>query len=287
MFREKDRAGKGHVQASRPGLAASIAAGKTVMTETRPRYMDYDRGHMPVTGMATDYPAGHVTPLHSHPHAQLIYAVQGVTVVSTGAGQWVLPPTRGMWVPAGVLHETRMVTTVHMRTVYIRPDAVEGLPAACSVIGISDLLRELLLAAVTIAAPYAQDSRDGRLMRLLLDEIRAVTTLGLHLQHPQDSSLKTISEAILRNPDDNATLQDWSARLGMDAKTIQRRFARETGMSFGQWRQQARLLLALEQLAAGRKVVDVALDLGYSSASAFATMFKKQLGHSPASFFGK
>ncbi len=254
---------------------------------SQPRYMDFDRGRMPVTGMATDYAAGHLTPRHSHPHAQLIYAVQGVTVVSTADGQWVLPPTRGMWVPPDVLHETRMVTAVQMRTVYIRPDAVEGLPAVCSVIAISGLLRELLLAAVTIATPYAADSRDARLMRLLLDEIRTVTTLGLHLQHPQDTGLKAISEAILRHPDDNATLQDWSQRLGLDAKTIQRRFARETGMSFGQWRQQARLLLALEQLAAGRKVVDVALDLGYSSASAFATMFRKQLGHSPASFFGK
>lgn len=257
------------------------------MTENRPRYMDYDRGQMPVTGMATDYPAGHVTPPHSHPHAQLIYAVQGVTVVSTRDGQWVLPPTRGMWVPPGVLHETRMVTPVQMRTVYIRSDAVEGLPQACSVIGISALLRELLLAAVDIPTPYGQDSRDGRLMRLLLDEIRAVQMLGLHLQHPQDERLKIISNAILQQPDATRTLQDWAQQTGLDAKTIQRRFARETGMSFGQWRQQARLLMALEQLAAGHKVVDVALDLGYSSASAFATMFKKQLGISPSSFFEK
>lgn len=253
----------------------------------RPRYMDFDRGQMPVTGMAADYVAGHVTPPHSHPHAQLIYAVTGVTVVSTDSGQWVLPPTRGMWVPPGVLHETRMVTAVQMRTVYIRADALQGLPATCSVIGISALLRELLLQAVTIATPYAEDSRDGRLMRLLLDEIRSVPTLSLHLQHPRDAALKTLTEALLKRPDDNSTLQDWAQHLGLDAKTIQRRFARETGMSFGQWRQQARLLLALERLAAGQKVVEVALDLGYGSASAFASMFKKQLGFPPSSFLAR
>ncbi len=256
------------------------------MTESDPHYMSYDRGQMPVTGMAADYPAGHITPVHSHPHAQLIYAVQGVTVVGTQHGRWVLPPTRGMWVPAEVPHETRMVTPVRMRTVYIRPDAGEDLPLACSVIGISDLLRALLLAAVAIATPYEPDSRDGRLMRLLLDEIRTVPTVRLHLPHPQDIRLKIISDAILKNPDTAATLEAWSRRLGMDAKTIQRRFARETGMRFGQWRQQARLLLALEQLAAGQKVVDVALNLGYNSAGAFATMFKKQLGVSPSGFFG-
>jgi AraC-like DNA-binding protein len=56
-------------------------------------------------------------------------------------------------------------------------------------------------------------------------------------------------------------------------------------MSFGQWRQQARLLRALEQLAGGAKVVDVALNMGYASPSAFATMFKRQFGVVPSDFF--
>jgi methylphosphotriester-DNA--protein-cysteine methyltransferase len=43
---------------------------------------------------------------------------------------------------------------------------------------------------------------------------------------------------------------------------------KETGMTFGQWRQQARLLRALELLATGEKVIDVALALGYESPSA-------------------
>jgi AraC-like DNA-binding protein len=56
-------------------------------------------------------------------------------------------------------------------------------------------------------------------------------------------------------------------------------------MTFGQWRQQARLLHALERLALGDKVVDVALSLGYDSPSAFATMFKRQFGETPSAFF--
>ncbi len=37
----------------------------------------------------------------------------------------------------------------------------------------------------------------------------------------------------------------WAGRLGIDARTIQRRFALQTGMTFGQLRQQARLSMAL------------------------------------------
>ena len=46
---------------------------------------------------------------------------------------------------------------------------------------------------------------------------------------------------------------------------MQRLFLRHTGMTFGRWRQRARLLAAMERLARGERVLDVALDLGYES----------------------
>ncbi|RAS05063.1 AraC family transcriptional regulator [Cupriavidus alkaliphilus] len=250
-----------------------------------PPYFRFDRSPLPVTAMAADYLPGHVTQPHQHPHAQLIHAVHGVMVVATADGQWIVPPTRGMWMPGGTTHWIRMVGRVQMRTAYIRPDAAPDLPQRCTVLGISALLRELILAAVEIALPYAPDTRDARLMRVLLDEVMLVPSLPLHLPRPADASLRQICDAIAGAPDTALTLADWGARLGLDPKTIQRRFARETGMTFGQWRQQARLLAALEKLAAGSKVVDVALDLGYDSPSAFATMFRRQFGVPPSAFF--
>lgn len=250
-----------------------------------PAYLQFDRSPMPVTAMAADYLPGHVTKKHLHPHAQLVHAVHGVMVVSTAQGQWIVPPTRGMWMPANTVHWIRMVGRVQMRTAYIRPDASAGLPTQCTVLNMPPLLRELILAAIDIPLPYDADTRNGRLMRLLLDEVLLVPTLPLHLPHPTDGGLQEICEEIVATPDSALTLADWGARLGLDPKTIQRRFARETGMTFGQWRQQARLLAALEKLAAGVKVVDVALDLGYDSPSAFATMFKRQFGVPPSGFF--
>jgi AraC-like DNA-binding protein/quercetin dioxygenase-like cupin family protein len=244
-----------------------------------------DQGATPVTGKAIDYPSGHRVPPHSHPTAQLIHAVQGVMVVGTAAGQWVVPPTRGLWMPAGETHRLRMVGDVKVRTVYIRPDASPNLPGQCQVVGISPLLRELILAAIAVPQPYAPDSRDGRLMSLLLDEVAVLPSLPLRLPQPTDPDLLTICEALAAAPDDASTLGQWANHLGVDPKTIQRRFARQTGMTFGQWRQQVRLINALEQLAGGAKVVDVALNLGYNSPSAFATMFKRQFGATPSAYF--
>ena len=122
-------------------------------------------------------------------------------------------------------------------------------------------------------------------MRLLLDELQALPVLPLHLPQPADPRLRRICARLLERPGDVSTLGRWAQLLEVDVKTIQRLFTRETGMTFGQWRQQARLLRALERLATGEKVVDIALALGYDSPSAFATMFKRQFGQTPSTFF--
>jgi AraC-like DNA-binding protein len=57
--------------------------------------------------------------------------------------------------------------------------------------------------------------------------------------------------------------------------------------SFAQWRQQARLVHALERLARGESVAGVADALGYATPSNFITMFKRSFGESPARYFAK
>lgn len=250
-----------------------------------PDYHDYDRRERPLTVMAKDFPPGHYTGRHEHPSGQLIYAVHGVMVADTDMGRWVVPPTRGLWMPPSVHHGLRMVGEVRMRTVFVHARAARHLPAHCSVMAISPLLRELILAAIDIQGPYEDDSRDGRVMRLLLDELRQLPTLPLRLPRPAHPRLQAVCDAIVAAPDDKTTAQGWADRLGVDVKTLHRLFLRETGMTFGQWRQQARLMEALERLATGAKVLDVALELGYASPSAFSTMFKRQFGVPPSAFF--
>ena len=248
----------------------------------------YDQGTFPVSGRSADYPSGQSWPMHSHPTAQLIHAVRGVMVVTTASGSWTVPPTRGVWVPAGTRHTMRTVGEVHLRTLYIRSevdDKGDRLPAECQVVAISPLLRELILAALEVIPPCAPDSRDARLMALLLDEVGVLPCLPLRLLYPSDPLLIRICHALGEQPGDRRTLSDWAAELAVDARTIQRRFARQTGMTFGQWRQQARLCCALEQLAAGEKIVDVAQTLGYDSPSAFATMFRRQFGSVPSAYY--
>jgi AraC-like DNA-binding protein len=248
-------------------------------------FIDVDDNPVPIVCKATNFPAGHVIAPHKHLRGQLVYAEHGVVMLVAEGGSWIVPPTRAVWIPAGTLHNLRCIGAVRLRSIYLRPDVRLRLPAHAQAVGVSPLLRELILAAVAVVPPYTADSRDGRVMQLLLDELQALPVLPLHLPQPADARLRRICRRLTERLDDTATLATWAAELGIDAKTIQRLFARETGMTFGQWRQQARLLHALERLALGNKVVDVALELGYDSPSAFATMFKRQFGTTPSAFF--
>jgi AraC-like DNA-binding protein len=90
---------------------------------------------------------------------------------------------------------------------------------------------------------------------------------------------------IMNTPDDPSTAAQWASAFRLDPRTIHRLFVRDTGLTFGQWRRQARLLAALEMLARGERIVDIALAVGYSSPTAFSTMFNRQFGVPPTSYF--
>jgi AraC-like DNA-binding protein len=178
-----------------------------------------------------------------------------------------------------------MCGDVKIRTVFVDPAAAPHLPSASCVIAVSPLLRELIVAAVAVPRDYPPGGRDERLMQLLLDELRELDVLPLHLPQPRDARLQRICEALASRPDDDAGAEDWARRIGVAAKTIHRLFVRETGLTFGQWRQQARLLAALERLARGERIIDVALESGYASQSAFTAMFRKHFGLPPSIFY--
>ena len=196
--------------------------------------------------LATAYPKGHLIQPHHHEWAQLVYARAGVMTVLTAAGAWVVPPQRAVWMPAGMEHAIRCGTRLEMRTLYVDTSARDGLPAACGVVNVRPLLRELVLACVE--AP-GEGRRRELLALLLLEEIRAAALAPLHLPEPLDPRLKRIAAALGTDPGDPRTLAAWGREVGASVRTLSRRFLAETGMTFRQWQRQARLHAALVRLA--------------------------------------
>ncbi|MEG2034679.1 MAG: AraC family ligand binding domain-containing protein, partial [Janthinobacterium sp.] len=151
---------------------------------------------------ARDYAAGELFPDHQHARGQFAYAARGAISVHTPQGNWLVPPQRACWLPAGLVHGMRMHGAVTMHNVFVAPDAIAsmGLPQHCQVLDATPLLRQLLAEAVTVDALYVQASRAGRLMALLLDEIAAMAPLPLSAPLPQDARLARLCMALLEQP---------------------------------------------------------------------------------------
>lgn len=199
---------------------------------------------MPMAVLAIDYPDRATEPPHSHPRAQLMHSVSGVVTVWTDEGSWVVPPNRGLWIPAGVTHRLAISGLVRTRTLYVEQSAAPHLPATCTVVAISALLRELILAAVEIPLDYAPASRDAKVMDLIVEECRALPVQPLHLPLPADDRISRICDGLMQDPADGRSLKEWAAACRIAERTAARAFLDGTGMTFGRWRQQLRLIKA-------------------------------------------
>ena len=230
-------------------------------------------------GLATEYARGTWIESHSHAAHQVVHAATGIMRVFTRRGVWVVPPGRALWVPANIEHSILCNSPVSMRTVYLRGQHA-AFSAACVVWNVSSLMRELI---IRVAADDCR-GQDEHLLALLVSEIDSIDSVPVYLPEPTDAKLKGMTDTLLSYPDDTRKLDDWAAQLGVSPRTLIRRFQKQTGLTFRQWRQQARLLAALERLAEGQAVTSVALEVGYESPSAFVAMFRDALGVTPGKY---
>lgn len=238
-----------------------------------------------VRSLALTYPSGYRVPPHSHEWPQLVFAASGVLTVTTARGAWVVPPLRAVWAPAGVRHQLDATGEVALRTLYLRPDRAPVLAADCAVIHVAPLLRELILDVVELGVLYDREPTHEARLSLLGELMRRARQTPLSAPLPRDPRALVAAERVLARPAADETLEQLAAGCGASPRTLERIFRAETGLSFGRWRQQTRLLGALRLLGAGHPVGRVAERVGYSSASAFVAMFTRTLGRPPGSYF--
>ncbi|MHA6311257.1 AraC family transcriptional regulator [Pantoea sp. S-LA4] len=245
----------------------------------------FDFSQRPLVPLAHDYAHGASEPWHHHDCAQLIHTLSGVVRVETEYGSWIVPPSRGVWLPAFTRHALQITGRVAARTLFIHPLARADLPASCQVVQITPLLRELIVSALSLPDAYSADSRAERILELILDEIRGMDVLPFALPAPHSARLQALCDRIQQTPGESWTLQRASDSLNVSGRTLARHFSRETGLQFSDWVRRARLAIALTRLAQGDSVLQVALDLGYESPSAFSAMFRRLLGVAPTDYF--
>lgn len=242
----------------------------------------HDTAAARLSGAAADYADGAVVPPHRHARCQLLATLQGVVEVRTPAARWLIPPDRAICLPPDTDHELLMRGAVRVRCLYLAPEVRPDLQQAPGVIAVSALLREIIAELALLSTDIETGRRGQLLSELLLEELDRPADAAYLLPWPQDGRIARVCQQLLDQPALNLTAQQWAGQLAMSLRTFHRHFERQTGMRFGRWRQQARLLHALEALNRGQAVLQTALDCGYDSHSAFTVAFRRHFGFTPS-----
>ncbi|ABD87064.1 AraC family transcriptional regulator [Rhodopseudomonas palustris] len=264
-----------------------IAKSGQTAKKPRPCSADFDpeRSDRPAVALHVDFSDYEAeVPRHQHRQGQLILALHGAVTCTAANGLWIVPPDCGVWIPGGVPHSNQVTPNARLSYLFVEPGAA-ALPQQCCTLSVSPMLREMILRLADVPGSYAADDHTGRLVRVLLDELALMPKQGLELPVSGHPKIAVIAAALTADPSDRRTLAEWAAQVAMSERSLKRLMVQETGLSFGRWRRQLHLVIALRELAGGATVQRVSSDLGYESATAFIVMFKKALGTTPTRYF--
>jgi len=264
----------------------------------------------PPRGLRLTLSGGTQLPTHAHHWDQLVYAREGVlTVITDGelAGntqtsnalpalhRWIVPRTLAVWLPAGLRHSLRADVRATLDAVYVQPAIACGAAWRAElcpmVLGVSPLMRELIAfvvdSAMSTSRPHPLVTPDSltHAAALLVGIARTAPVNPLRMREPRDARARAVASILGHAPDDARNLEALGRTVGASARTLERLFLAETGLTFREWRQQVRLEHALRALAGGSSVSAVASAVGYESASAFIAMFKRRLGVTPSAYY--
>ena len=235
----------------------------------------------PVIATRADIDHPHAIAAHQHPRGQLLYAIKGTMQITAGQQSRYVTAQQAVWIPPQVSHAITATGELAYRSLYIDPLAANQLANTVTYHEVSNLLRELIVEAATFGHRYQPNSAESRLIAVLYDKLQAMPHADLTLRLPTHPRLRLLCDALLQEVANDTTLQQWSQVLGLSSRSLARLFQVETGLSFIRWREQLRLMRAIEQLRQGSSVTTVALECGYASISAFSTMFRRTLKQSP------
>jgi AraC-like DNA-binding protein len=220
---------------------------------------------------------------HRHETHQLVYVSEGVLAVRTDHGAWVAGAQRAVWIPARTWHEHRvhghsMVHTLDFpvaRTVFPGPTP--------TVVAVSPLLRELLIATT---GPGLTPAESGRLLGVIDDRLLRADVTGLRLPSATDPRLERACRLVLDDLSEPRTIAWLARRVGVGERQLGRLFRAEFGGTYPQWRTNARVFQAMIDLTEGATVTETAYRCGWATPSAFIDTFTRVMGRTPGSYRG-
>ncbi|TBU88156.1 AraC family transcriptional regulator [Phytopseudomonas dryadis] len=243
-----------------------------------------DRLPAPVYFRTASVPAQASYPRHRHCWGEFVYAFSGVMEIEVAGRHYLAPPQYGIWLPPNLEHVGFNRHEACHCSLYVAAERCQALPGEACALTVSPLVRALLDDLRESPLATGQEDAHERQLQVLLDKLARAPKAGSYLPGSSDALLEPVLRALTANPADPRSLAQLARQANTTERTLMRRCQRDLGMSFAQWRQRLKVVAALALLEQGLTVEVIALDLGYSSASAFIGMFRRLMGVSPDEF---
>lgn len=247
-----------------------------------------DDPRRPLLAWIGKLPAGFTVAPHAHARAQLALCYNGLMRLRVEGDTWFVPDRHGIWIPSGLTHQLTTQTATEVHHLYI--DAARAsrlpLPRTPAVVRATPLLRGIGLRLAQDAAVPVPPAQVRRLAWVAFDEMTRLERPDLRLPGGRDPRLVAAIDALLADPGVPGGLPRAARIVGTSQRTLSRLFRTETGLSFREWQQRMRFMLALEQLRLGDSSTALAARLGYSSPSAFIAAFRRYFGQPPSAYRG-
>ena len=216
---------------------------------------------------------------HHHPWGQVICVKSGIFVLTVKDQRYLAPSGFALWIPPYIEHACFNKKSAWFRTINI--NSYQAMPKNTCLLNLSKLSQAIIDSFFDRNIVQPESEQDLRLGQVLIDQISAEPYHNMYLPNTKDKYLAPILNELERNPADNKTLAQWAKKVFSTERTLARRCQQELGMSFSMWRQRLRFLYSISLLEQGKSIQDIAFSVGYSSVSAFITMFKNISGVTP------
>lgn len=221
------------------------------------------------------------------PKHKIVYVTRGCFRLHGSRGGWTILPTHMVFIPAQRPYLIRTDAGTEVAVAHLDPEGTPWHHDGCWVAGVTALAREMILHALRWPRRRARED---------LLAAKFFRTLGLLCQdwfskprvlwHPSARSPE-IERAIAygRDHPGDAALGAAAAAAGLSTRSLRRRFAAETGMTWRRFTHETRMTRAMELLASGGlRVGEVGRAVGFKSNGAFSEAFTRYAGRTPSAF---
>ena len=235
----------------------------------------------PIMFRSAYVPAQGIYPQHQHAWGEFVYSFSGVMEVKVADHHYLAPPQYGIWLPPNIDHVGLNRLEASHCSLYITAELTQSLPAGPCALTVSPLVRAMLDHLHQQPPEQVPSAQNAQLLQALVGQLGLAPCAGSYLPSSDDPALGAVLAMLQAQPGDNRSLPELAHAAHTTERTLMRRARRELGMPLAEWRQRLRVVKAMPLLQAGQTVETIALDLGYGSASAFISMFRRLMGVTP------